>query len=1545
MSSTVNIKAVGLVTQPNNLQAIEGALQEASNVIIRRDNVIESRRGFKLYGNGFGSSSDVAKQILSYKNTLIRHYDTTLQYDDGNGIFNSFTGSFTEPVAGIRIRSVESNGNFYFTTDSGVQKLSSKLVTDIASSTIGPSGGVKALDVQSSLSITLGDSSGFMPVDSAVAYRVVWGIKDSNANLILGTPSPSNQIYNPLSSLIAQDINNLLLVLDKTGLAATAELLGAVDYENTLKVSYTAAGTDLQTSVIALGAKLDSDMTIAAASGAPLTITSASISAPTCSIVLSATAASYITTGSKIFLSGFTGAGGLLINGLQTVTATGSTITFTTSVTGAITTTGAAVQYGEYHYILQTPVPGTGIPAISPSYTVDTPATHAELEAIQDALSRIMNRLKLENSAMVNPAALAEFIYPLQTTISANVQLEFTIPDDVTTNHFYQVYRSSIETATGVTTISDIAPGEEFQLAYEGFPTDTSAQYIRFIDVTPDAFLSTNLYTNPSTGEGILQANDVPPACNDINKFKNYTFYANTRTRHRFILNMLGIQPMLDDAAAGKTPRLTIANDAGATTYKFITGVNQVTNILCVINTNHALNNKYFNIYSSSNNRAYYVWYASKGTTATDPAPSGKIGIRVNIANGAIPAAVADATRDALNSINIDFKAVTAKTVTYNINNVNIISNVVTVNNHGLFNGDNVRSSTTDGGLSTATDYMIKNVTTNTFEVWNSGGTVIKDLTTLAASQTLTWTVTAGTLQNVNTSEGSSIVAANGAASPGFTITTLVTGVGEDIASNQVLLSSQASVGLATDATARSLVKVINRSTSGIYAYYLSGTNDVPGKILLESRVLGTAADAFYTMMNNSACGAAFNPDLSPGLQVNTIAYTNATTVTITTVGNHVLFNGDQILLTGTQNATTTALAIDGIYTITKTLPDAFTITKAITNATYTLATNDLVGVTYLPDAHVSDNEVKPNRMYYSKVQQPEAVPLVNYLDLGAGDKAILRILPLRDSLFVFKEDGLFRVSGVVAPFNSTLFDVSCLLLAPDSLGIVNNVIYGWTRKGIENITESGSQTISRYIDTDILPKATHSYSNFTTSTFGVGYESDNSYIVWTVKEKTDTIATVAYRYSNLTNSWTTYDKTNTCGFVSGADDKLYLGAGDINYIEQERKDFERTDYADREYTKILTTGFLTNSGKNLRFGGGVSGFEVGDVIVQNQTVSIYNYNSLLLKLDSDPGVGGTDYYSSLMAVAGDNMRSKLIALANKLDVDSGTTYNDYTVSITGTGSYSTSITSIDVSNPAVIHTSAAHGLLSLTLPFEGRWINISGTNTNASTVGTFEITYVSPTSFSVASNVIDVTSGVGTLARLENDERDTQACFNIIVSHLNIDPTVTFYNYDRIQNATSLEATVTAVNIVAHTITVNTALDFVVGNILLYKHINTQVVYTPQTMGDPLGLKQVREATIMFEDKSFTNATLSFSSDLIPEFVGVTVTGNGNGLFGNAQFGAGLFGGGSNSAPFRTYIPRDIQRCRFINVKFNHGTAREKYSIFGITLTGEIGMSTRGYR
>lgn len=222
--------------------------------------------------------------------------------------------------------------------------------------------------------------------------------------------------------------------------------------------------------------------------------------------------------------------------------------------------------------------------------------------------------------------------------------------------------------------------------------------------------------------------------------------------------------------------------------------------------------------------------------------------------------------------------------------------------------------------------------------------------------------------------------------------------------------------------------------------------------------------------------------------------------------------------------------------------------------------------------AESSNNDEKPNRIYYSKLQEPEAVPLLNYFNIGGGDNVIHRIQSLRDGLFIFSDEGIFKIVGDTPQTLSMFqFDNTAIITAPDSLAKGNNQIFLFTDQGICTVSDGGVSIISSYIEDKLLKLLDPSYTSFNSSTFGVFYQVDRKYILFTVENTTDTVATQAFVYNVITGTWVRWPISKKCGIVNTYDQKLYFGTSDTNFIEQERKDFTYRDHADREYSKNIT--------------------------------------------------------------------------------------------------------------------------------------------------------------------------------------------------------------------------------------------------------------------------------------------------------------------------------------------------------------------------------------
>jgi len=228
----------------------------------------------------------------------------------------------------------------------------------------------------------------------------------------------------------------------------------------------------------------------------------------------------------------------------------------------------------------------------------------------------------------------------------------------------------------------------------------------------------------------------------------------------------------------------------------------------------------------------------------------------------------------------------------------------------------------------------------------------------------------------------------------------------------------------------------------------------------------------------------------------------------------------------------------------------------------------------------VSTNETRPNRIYFSKFNQPEAVPIVNYVDVGSANAPINRIVPLRDGVMVLKQDGVFRISNAAPPFTVTPIDYNVRILADNTAAELDNKVYFLSDQGVVALSDSDAQIMSFVLDKTIIENTSPTlYPNLRAVAWGISYQSDRKYILFMPNTSSDTQSFQQYVYNHLTQVWTRWTLGSTCGIVFKKDGKLYLGSDhastpdpDNSYVYQERKTFTDSDYADNQYDTITTT-------------------------------------------------------------------------------------------------------------------------------------------------------------------------------------------------------------------------------------------------------------------------------------------------------------------------------------------------------------------------------------
>jgi hypothetical protein len=247
------------------------------------------------------------------------------------------------------------------------------------------------------------------------------------------------------------------------------------------------------------------------------------------------------------------------------------------------------------------------------------------------------------------------------------------------------------------------------------------------------------------------------------------------------------------------------------------------------------------------------------------------------------------------------------------------------------------------------------------------------------------------------------------------------------------------------------------------------------------------------------------------------------------------------------------------------------TRTTAWQNTAYTLTDN----VTYgrVPSF---TQDINVNRVYFSKFNQPHAVPLVNYIDVGSSSKAIRRIIPLRDGVMVLKDDGVFRISNAAPPFVVTPIDYKIQILAPNTASELDNKVYFLSDQGVVALGDNSSEVMSFVLDKTIIENtSTDLYPNLAEAAWGVAYQSARKYILSMPTTGFQNAPSKQYVWNHYTQVWTTWSVPNTlCGIIFSGDGKMYIGNND-GYVLQERKAFTAADYADNQYTvRCMTTAY-----------------------------------------------------------------------------------------------------------------------------------------------------------------------------------------------------------------------------------------------------------------------------------------------------------------------------------------------------------------------------------
>jgi hypothetical protein len=373
--------------------------------------------------------------------------------------------------------------------------------------------------------------------------------------------------------------------------------------------------------------------------------------------------------------------------------------------------------------------------------------------------------------------------------------------------------------------------------------------------------------------------------------------------------------------------------------------------------------------------------------------------------------------------------------------------------------------------------------------------------------------------------------------------------------------------------------------------------------------VVSTAADSFRISLTAGGAAIAYNSEAScyfEGVTNGTypIFFLSASSSAATRLAQTA--QG----LVKSINRDSSSLVYADYASLSNQVPGKFRLSaKAFTGIIYMRANSVTAGTAFspaLPDSFItgdqvySKNDAQPNAVYISKLGEPEAVPLINFLPAGSKNYEILRIKALRDSVIIVKTDGVYRLVGdSLSNFTISLLDGTISCVANSSLDVLNNQVVFLSNQGVCMVSESSVQIISREKLEDLIQPILGK-TDLGTYTAGMGYETERMYLITTTTPNNDE-PDVTYSYNILTNEWTSWDRLIVQGFVGPRDVMYYISLD--NTIIKERKNQTKVDYSDQNYdVTIDAISGSENAAATITTSGGNP--KEGDMIVKDDVIT-----------------------------------------------------------------------------------------------------------------------------------------------------------------------------------------------------------------------------------------------------------------------------------------------------------------------------------------------------
>ena len=275
------------------------------------------------------------------------------------------------------------------------------------------------------------------------------------------------------------------------------------------------------------------------------------------------------------------------------------------------------------------------------------------------------------------------------------------------------------------------------------------------------------------------------------------------------------------------------------------------------------------------------------------------------------------------------------------------------------------------------------------------------------------------------------------------------------------------------------------------------------------------------------------------------VSYYSGVAITCTAVKDEQLGAGDgTLLLINNDPAADTAITIDS------SRPGAF--------APYV-------------DGFEKLSDPKPGAIAWSSIDEPEAWPVLQQTPVGDVNRRVLALTPLDNALIVWKEDGVFRVTGsppsaFVVDEITASSDAPLRLLSPQCVAVLGGSAYAWTDQGFVEVGEGGVQRMMSGTIADVFRGAQRQLTRgLTDPARGYWLRAHPRLGLLILGIGTDTAGVSSgdlvgsaeqYVWARSTGAWQRWARADRCMTYDPAQDRLLACPVSDNWLAY----YERTD-------------------------------------------------------------------------------------------------------------------------------------------------------------------------------------------------------------------------------------------------------------------------------------------------------------------------------------------------------------------------------------------------